>query len=119
MRALILASILFLSGCGYVVVPHWDNTEYNDLVSVAALSSKGDCSVEQRDKLSEITTHALYYSKFLPANDLTHEGIAQMNKTVQELNDAPKVSQAFCDIRLRAIHLMSTSMAKAVGGKPR
>lgn len=119
MKALILATVLFLSGCSVLFVPTWDNTEYNDIINIAAISSGGNCSDERMTRLSGLSTHALLYSEFLPSNENVHEGITEMDKTIQELNRMDNISRVVCDLRLRAIHMMSRSLARTIGGKPR
>jgi hypothetical protein len=112
-------AVLLLSGCSVLFIPQWDATEYNDFVDIASESAQGTCSVEQRDRLAKLSTHARYYSEFLPHNELIAEGALKMDETVQELNQNDTPSAVYCKIKLRAINMMARTLAKSVGGKPK
>lgn len=116
MKILVLAALL-LSGCSVLLVPHWNATEYNELVTIAAESSRGTCQTEQVETLSKLSTHLRHYSEFLPNNELMASGVAQMDTTIQTLNTGGLIGSTFCSLKLRTIHTMATSLAKASGEK--
>lgn len=116
MKLLFLAMFL-LSGCSVLMVPHWSATEYNDLVTIAAESSRGTCQPEQVESLSVLSSHLRYYSEFLPNNKLMAEGTAQMDATIQELAIGGRIGSTFCSLKLRSIHTMAKALAEASGGK--
>lgn len=118
MKALILASVLFLSACSVLQVPHWDAREYNELVTIAAESQYGMCTQEQVDRLTALSRHLLIYSAFIPHNTLIASGVGQMNETIKELAPSGRVGSTFCQLKLKAIHNMALALTQAAGGKP-
>jgi len=112
-----LVVLTVVLGCSTIFVPHWNATEYNDLVTIAAESSRGTCQTEQVETLSKLSTHLRHYSEFLPNNELMAAGVAQMDTTIQTLNTGGIIGSTFCSLKLRTIHTMATSLAKASGEK--
>lgn len=117
MKLLFLAAFL-LSGCSVLIVPHWNATEYDNLVTIAAESAGGKCESEQVQTLSQLSRHVKYYSEFLPNNTLMASGVSQMDETIQELNTGGRIGSAYCSLKLRTIHTMAKALAEASGGKP-
>lgn len=118
MKTLLLASILFLSGCSVLLIPHWDPREYNELVTIAAESSRGFYDKEQVDHLTALTRHLRLYTLYLPNNENIAAGAAILDKTAQELTKG-KVGETYCQLKLKNIHLMAVTLAQAAGGKPK
>ena len=118
MKTFMLAVALLLSGCSVLMVPHWNEREYNELTVVAAVSSSGTCSSEQTKQLSNLSKHLLYYTAYLPNNKTLNEGVVEMDKTIQELHATSQpIGGVFCSFRLRVINAMATSLAEASGRK--
>jgi hypothetical protein len=102
-----------------VFVPTYHETEFNDLVTIAAQSARGTCDVEQTTKLLDLSTHLLYYTELLPNNTKLHSGVVAMNESVKELFDHTQpISPIFCSLKLRLINKMALTLGAASGGKP-
>jgi len=117
LKTVLLCVLLFLSGCAIITPPTYHETEYSNLIEIAAVSSKGVCTPEQTEKLANLSTRAALYSKYLPNNELMEEGTALMDKSIHSLSLTPSPSLVYCSLKLRAIKNMATTLAEAVGGK--
>ncbi len=106
-------------GCSVLNIPRWDPREYNELITIAAESSRGFCSQEQIDHLTALTRHLRLYSAYLPDNEKIAAGAVALDTTALELTPAGKVSATYCQLKLKTIHVMATTLAQAAGGKPK
>jgi hypothetical protein len=122
MRIGLLLAALLLSGCSIISVPEWSETEYNELVTIAAVSSSGVCTVEQTERLFELSRHLKFYTASLPDNKLIAEGANNMLSTVDALNREAHqgtVSRMYCSLELNTIMQMANAMSRASGKKPK
>lgn len=122
MKALLIVAMLFLSACAFVAVPHWAEREYQVLTVIATESSRGTCEIGQTETLLRHSTYLVNYTHYLPNNELIYEGAVEMDKTVQDLNlqaSRGSISPIYCTMKLRVIHTMANTLAKASGGKPK
>jgi hypothetical protein len=108
-----------VTGCSIITLPTYHEAEYAQLIEIAALSSEGICTPDQVHQLSELSTRAQLYSKYLPNNELMAQGTEQMDKTIQTLKTIEAPTLGYCSMKLRIIKHMATTLAQAVGGKPR
>ena len=122
MKLSLFLAALLLSGCAVINVPTWNETEYSDIVSIAVLTSKGTCEIEQTEQIHAVSTHLRYYTWNLPHNELIFTGAHNLNLAAETLNheahDGP-VSRTYCAIKLKAINNMAYALAKASGQKPK
>ena len=117
MKMLLLLPMLLLVGCAIINPPTYHEPEYSNLIEIAAEASDGVCSVEQKERLSNLTLRSALYSKYLPHNELMAEGTEQLAEAVQTLKNSTSTSPSFCQLKLRLIKNMATTLAGAVGGK--
>jgi hypothetical protein len=118
MKLLLLCALL-LTGCSVVFVPTYHETEFNELVTIAAQSSRGTCDVEQTTKLLDLTTHLKYYTELSPHNAKINDGVVELDTVVRELAEKPQpIGQTYCSLKLRIINKMALTLGAASGGKP-
>jgi hypothetical protein len=117
MKSFFLAFVLSLTGCSILTPPTYQEFEYANLIEIAAVASEGECSVEQRARLANLSVRSALYSKYLPHNELMAEGTAKLDESAQNLKSSTTFSPAFCQLKLRVIKSMATTLAGAVGGK--
>lgn len=116
---LLFTATLLLCGCQVLFVPTWQEREYNDLIEIAAESTRGTCSVQQTQKLLDLSTHLVLYTEYLPHNTKLNTGAVKLDKMIQELYALPQpIGRVYCTFKLRIIHAMATSLAAASGSKP-
>lgn len=119
MKSLAVMFALLLSGCSVAFVPTYHETEFNELVTIAAQSTRGTCDVEQTTKLLDLSTHLLYYTELSPNNTQLHSGAVELDASVRELFDHTQpMSPIFCSLKLRLINKMALTLGAASGGKP-
>lgn len=119
MKLLLLCAAFVLTGCSVIFVPTYHETEFNELVTIAAISSHGNCDIEQTNKLMDLTTHLKYYTELTPNNSNLHSGVVELDATVKELADqARPFSTVYCMVKLRIINKMALSLGVASGRKP-
>jgi hypothetical protein len=111
--------VVTVAGCSIITPPTYHDSEYSNYIDIAVAASEGICNSDETQKLAALSTRAGLYSKYLPNNELITQGAEQMDKSIQTLraNDAP--SKGYCQMKLRVIKQMATTLAEAAGGKPR
>lgn len=116
----LMCLVILVMGCSYLAVPKYDATEYQTLIQIATHSDMGDCGVEQTTTLLTLSTFLKYYTEYLPHNELTWEGVVELDTSIRNLSTSPRpITPTYCGLRLRVIHTMATSLAQASGSKVR
>jgi hypothetical protein len=123
----ILCSMLILPfwyGCSIISLPTYSESEYTQLIEISASTAHGSCSPAQTEHLADVSNHLYFYSTYQPHNELMAEGVAAMDKSIQNLNQRthpgsvePPISDTYCQLKLRVINSMATTLAQAAGGK--
>lgn len=106
-------------GCSIITPPTYHETEYANYIEIAIASSEGICNSDETQKLAALSTRAGLYSKYLPNNDLMAQGADLMDKSIQSLRANQDPSKNYCQMKLRIIKQMATTLAEAAGGKQR
>lgn len=120
MKLILLAVVVLLAGCSVVFVPTYHETEFNELVTIAALSARGSCDAEQNELMLGVATHLLFYAELTPNNTTIYDGVKVMGAAIEELSAKPQpIPQAYCSLKLRIINMMARSLGAASGGKPK
>lgn len=117
MKALLLCIILMFSGCAIISPPTYHETEYGNYIEIAIAASEGICNSDETQKLAALSTRAGLYSKYLPNNELMAQASDQMDKSIQSLRANQDPSKNYCQMKLRVIKQMATTLAQAAGGK--
>lgn len=117
MRMLLPVIVVFVAGCSIITPPTYHETEYSNLIEIAAEASEGVCSDAQKERLAALALRSTLYSKYLPHNELMAEGTEKLNETVEALRSNKAPSPSYCQLKLRLIKTMATTLAGAVGGK--
>jgi len=115
---ILFALTLLLCGCSVLLVPTWQEREYNELVQIAAMSTTSTCSQEENLELLNLSTHLVLYTEFLPHNEQIHKGMVLLHGTIQSLIELPQpISPTMCTFKRRIIRAMSRSLASASAEK--
>jgi len=115
-----LVLIVLLSfGCSIITPPTYHETEYVNYIEVAIAASEGICNSDETQKLATLSLRANLYSKHLPNNDLMTQGADLMDTSIQSLRTNQDPPKNYCQMKLRIIKQMATTLAEAAGGKRR
>lgn len=109
---------IFAAGCSIITPPTYHETEYGNYIEIAITASEGICNSDETQRLAALSLRANLYSKYLPNNDLMAQGADQMDKSIQSLRANQDPSKNYCQMKLRLIKQMATTLAEAAGGKP-
>lgn len=116
----LMCLVILVVGCSYLAVPKYDATEYQTLIQIAVQSDHGTCTVEQTTALVTLSTFLKYYTEYLPHNDLMWEGAVELDASIRGLHTTPQpYTPRYCELRLKLIHTMATTLAQASGSKVR
>jgi len=118
MRSLFIALTILLSACAIIAPPKYHEAEYSYYIEIAAQTSESTCTVEERRRLVQLANRAARYSANLPNNELIASGGVNLWESLLELNQAQSVTPTFCQLKLRIVREIATTLAQTAGGKP-
>lgn len=129
-HAVILISVLCLSGCSIIFPPKYDTNEYLLITNIrtdAELSIR-DCESYRLSKFNFSKLHGMSslfinFSEHLPRNYRTFQMAAKLMLILDRSNELyqenPIVSSDFCKAMLSEVSEAANEIQQAVGNKPR
>lgn len=117
MKILLAFMLLIMSGCAIISPPRYHESEYAYFIEIAALASESTCTIEERHRFTQLANRASLYSANLPNNELMAKGADALWTSVVELEQAKTVTPVFCQLKLRIVKEIATTLATAAGGK--
>jgi len=120
MKAIIVASVLFLSGCSFI--PSFnDVNQSKSIIDIRVSVDNINCSLEQNPQALELANHIKWFMFYSQSKGLTQRDVIELVEPMKNTADewlkrteAGTPSVAYCNLKKQLLVKQSDVAAKAV-----